>query len=76
MKVCRHRRRDDRHRIAAPTNRAEGPATDGRLPGASLFMSHGVGVLNMANNVCPRVPSKSGHCLKSRIAGLRPSAIR
>jgi len=66
--VCRHRHRDDRHRIAAPINRG--------LPGASLQMSHGVGVLNIANNVCPRLPIASGDCRKSRMASLRPSTIR
>ncbi|MCK4297059.1 MAG: hypothetical protein KAW56_08950 [Candidatus Marinimicrobia bacterium] len=69
MKDCRHRHRDDRHRIAAPTNR--------RLPGASLLMSHGVGVLNIADNVCPRLPDICrGDCQKSRIGSLRLSAIK
>jgi len=66
--VCRHRHRDDRHRIAALTHQG--------LPGASLLMSHGVGVLNIANNVCLRLPLNSGDCRKSRMASLRPSAIR
>lgn len=67
--VCRHRHRDDRHRIAAPINRG--------LPGASLQMSHGVGVLNMADNVCPQLSDiYRGDCRKSRIGSLRPSASR
>ena len=68
MKVCRHRHRDDRHRVAAPFYRG--------LPGASLLMSHGVGVLNIADNVCPRLPLNSGDCRKSRIGSLKPSASR
>jgi len=68
LKVCRHRHRDDRHRVAAPTNR--------RLPAPSLKMSHGVGVLNIADNVCPRLPLNSGDCRKSRMANSRQSANR
>jgi hypothetical protein len=67
LKVCRHRRRDDRHRVAAPR------LLTGGLPGASLQMSHGVGVLNIADNVCPRVPTTLGDCRKSRIGSLKPS---
>ncbi len=74
MKLCRHRHRDDRHCIAAPSYRAKGPAIDGRLPSPSLKMSHGAGVLNIAKIVCPR-PRFIGDCRKSRIGNLRLSAI-
>ena len=56
MKLCRHRHRDDRHRVAVPIQRINDPTDDGNFQ-LQHNLSHGVGVLKIAKIVCLRVPT-------------------